>query len=178
MKKILLVVLSIIIITGCSLAPGGPSDAVKDFLSKYKNNDQVVIDELNNYLSGENLDDATIKEYREIYTRQYSNMSYKIKGERIDGDKATVTVEITVYDYYKTNKEAGEYFASNSTEFIDSKGDIDLSKFLKYKINKLLDTTDKVSYTLDLNLNKNDNKWEIEPLTNEQLSKLHGTYEY
>ncbi len=57
-------------------------------------------------------------------------MSYKIKGERIDGDKATVTVEITVYDYYKTNnKEAGEYFSSNSKEFIDSKGDIDLSKF-------------------------------------------------
>lgn len=99
MKKILLIILSIIIITGCSLVPGGPSDAVKDFLSKYKNNDQVVIDELNNYLSGENLDEATIKEYREIYTRQYSNMSYKIKGERIDGDKATVTVEITVYDY-------------------------------------------------------------------------------
>ena len=49
---------------------------------------------------------------------------------------------------------------------------------LKYKINKLLDTTDKVSYTLDLNLNKNNNKWEIEPLTNEQLTKLHGTYEY
>ena len=101
-----------------------------------------------------------------------------LKGERIDGDKATVTVEITVYDYYKTNKEAGEYFSSNSKEFIDSKGDIDLSKFLKYKINKLLDTTDKVSYTLDLNLNKNNNKWEIEPLTNEQLTKLHGTYEY
>lgn len=178
MKKILLIILSIIIITGCSLVPGGPSDVVKDFLSKYKNNDQVVIDELNNYLSGENLDEATIKEYREIYTRQYSNMSYKIKGERIDGDKATVTVEITVYDYYKTNKEAGEYFSSNSQEFIDSKGDIDLSKFLKYKINKLLDTTDKVSYTLDLNLNKNNNKWEIEPLTNEQLTKLHGTYEY
>ena len=32
MKKILLIILSIIIITGCSLVPGGPSDAVKDFL--------------------------------------------------------------------------------------------------------------------------------------------------
>lgn len=178
MKKVLMVVLSIIIITGCSLVSLGPSEAVKNFLNKYKDNDQAVVDELNDYLSNENLDDETIKEYREIYIRQYSNMSYIIKGERIDGDKAAVTVEISVYDYYKANKEAGDYFTSNNQEFLDSKGDIDLSKFLKYKINKLLDTTDKVSYTLDLNLNKVDDKWEIEPLTNEQLTKLHGTYEY
>ena len=178
MKKVLMVVLSIIIITCCSLFSLGPSEAVKNFLNKYKDNDQAVVDELNDYLSNENLDDETIKEYREIYIRQYSNMSYIIKGERIDGDKAAVTVEISVYDYYKANKEAGDYFTSNNQEFLDSKGDIDLSKFLKYKINKLLDTTDKVSYTLDLNLNKVDDKWEIEPLTNEQLTKLHGTYEY
>ena len=53
-----------------------------------------------------------------------------------------------------------------------------VSKYFTYKIRKLLDTTDTVNYTLTLNLKKNDDKWEIEPLTNEELMKLHGTYEY
>lgn len=179
MKKILsILVISIFILTGCTMMSNSPSYAVKNFFNKYKDNDQVVIDELNDYLSEEKLDDKTMKDYREIYLRQYSNLTYKIKDERIDGNKATVDVEITVYDYYKVNKEAGEYFASNQSEFLTTSGDIDLTKYLKYKINKMLDCTEKVSYTLDINLTKIDNKWEIEPLTNEQLTKLHGTYEY
>lgn len=178
MKKILsILLLSFVLLTGCSLN-NGPEKAVKNFFRKYKNNDQVVIDELNEYLSEEKLDEETITKYREIYLRQYSNLAYKIKEERIDGDKATVSVEITVYDYYKTNKESGKYFTENNSLFLTADGDIDLSKYLKYKINKLLDTDDLVNYTLDIELTKIDNKWEIEPLTNEQLTKLHGTYEY
>lgn len=177
MKKILALLL-VIMVTGCSIMASKPEMAVKEFFNKYKNNDQVVVDELNDYLSEENLDEDTIKKYREIYLRQYSNLKYKIKDERINGDEAVVSVEITVYDYYKTNKESGEYFTNNSSEFLTSEGDIDLSKYLKYKINKLLDTSDLISYTLDINLTKVDDSWEIEPLTNEQLTKLHGTYEY
>ncbi len=181
MKKKLNVVLSLFVmlicLTACALN-NGPKDAVSKFLNKYKNNDEVVVNELNDYLKTEDLDEEAQKEYREIYLRQYSNMKYAIKEERIDGDKATVDVQITVYDYYKTNKTSGDYFTANQTDFIDEKGDVDLSKYLKYKLSQLLDTTDTVNYTLTLNLQKNDNKWEIEPLTTEQLTKLHGTYEY
>lgn len=42
----------------------------------------------------------------------------------------------------------------------------------------MLDTTDTVDYTLTINLKKKDSKWEVEPLTHEELTKLHGTYEY
>ena len=55
---------------------------------------------------------------------------------------------------------------------------IDFSKYFEYKIKQLLDTTDTVDYTITLNLKKNNDKWEVEPLTNEELEKLHGTYEY
>ena len=179
MKKLLAVLLLLaVFISGCSLMASGPKDAVTKFLNKYKNNDQSVVNELNDYLKTEELDEETLEDYREIYLRQYSNLKYEIKDEKIDGDKATVDVQITVYDYYKTNVESGNYFTANQADFVDDDGDIDFVKYFKYKVKKMLDTTDTVDYTLTLNLSKNDDKWEIEPLTTEQLTKLHGTYEY
>ena len=62
-------------------------------------------------------------------------------------------------------------------KFIKSNGDIDLDKYFNYKINRLIETKDTITYTLTLKLNKINDSWEIEPLTSEQLSKLHGTYE-
>lgn len=180
MKKKLIgvLILTLVLLTGCSLMKKTPKDAVAKFLNNYKNNDTAVVNELNDYLATEDLDQDTLEDYREIYLRQYSNMKYEIKEEKIDGDKATVEVQITVYDYYKTNLESGNYFTANQADFINDKGDVDFAKYITYKINKLLDTTDTVNYTLTLNLNKVDNDWEIEPLTTEQLTKLHGTYEY
>lgn len=179
MKKIItLLVVSIICLTGCALLNKTPTDVVEKFLNNYKNNDKVVVDELNDYLATEELKEDEMKDYREIYLRQYSNLKYVVKNERIDGDKAEVEVQITVYDYYKTNKASGDYLTTNKDDFVGNDGNIDLSKYLAYKINKLLDTTDTVDYTLTLTLNKVDNKWEIDPLTTEQLTKLHGTYEY
>lgn len=179
MKKILvLLIAACILVTGCTLM-GGPKKATEKFLNKYRNNDTVVVNELNDYLSTQDLDDEELEDYREIYLRQYSNLDYEIKDEEIDGDKAKVKVQIAVFDYYKTNKAAGDYFTANQADFVDPDGDVDFGKYFTYKMKKLLDTTDKVEYTLELNLTKNENgEWEIDPLTAEQLTKLHGTYEY
>lgn len=179
MKKILLVLfISVVCLTGCTFLSNSPKDAVSKFLNNYKNNDKVIVDELNDYLNSQDLDEETLEDYREIYLRQYSNLKYEIKDEKIDGDKAIVDVQITVFDYYKTDKSAGDYFTANQADFINDDGDVDFAKYFAYKINKMLDTTDTVDYTLTLNLTKNDDTWEIEPLTTEELSKLHGTYEY
>lgn len=179
MKKIfVLFFVTLVILSGCKAFEDSPTKVVNRFLNNYKNNDETVVKELNDYLETQELDDETIEDYREIYLRQYSNMDFVIKNEKIDGDKANVEVQITVYDYYKTNIASGDYFTANQADFIDDDGDIDLSKYLAYKIKKMLDTTDTVDYTLTLNLNKINDRWEIEPLTSEQLNKLHGTYEY
>lgn len=182
MKKFLLlliVLIGMIATTGCSLMSKTPSDAVTKYLNKYKNNETVVINELNEFLDqDEELDDETKEEYREIYLRQYSNMKYEIKDETINGDTAEVKVQITVFDYYKTNIASGDYFTANQADFIDEDGDVDLTKYIAYKINKLLDTTDTVDYTLNITLQKVDNEWEVNPLSNDDLNKIHGTYEY
>ena len=49
--------------------------------------------------------------------KQYKDMTYTIKDEVIDGDTATVTTEIEVYDYYKINKDAEDYYNKNPDEF-------------------------------------------------------------
>lgn len=57
--------------------------------------------------------------YSDIMKRQYEDLTYEIKDEVIDGDNATVTVEIEVYDYYKVNQEAQNYYNENPNEFQD-----------------------------------------------------------
>lgn len=179
MKKIFLVIVAVLLLgTGCSMLSNTPSDSVSKFLNKYKNNDTVVVNELNDYLSEEELMEEQKEDYREIYLRQYSNMKYEIKEEEINGDEAEVEVQVTVFDYYKTNALSGDYFTANQADFVNDNGDIDLSKYVAYKINKLLDTTDTVDYTLTIKLQKVDNEWEVQPLSLDDLNKLHGTYEY
>lgn len=182
MKKVILLLVALMIMvsmSGCTLMEKTPSDVVSKFLDKYKNNETVVINELNEFLdTQEDLDEESKEDYREIYLRQYSNMKYEIKDETVDGDNAEVKVQITVFDYYKTNIASGDYFTANQADFIDDDGDIDLSKYVAYKINKLLDTTDTVDYTLNITLQKVDDEWEVNPLSSEDLSKIHGTYEY
>ena len=118
MKKIIVVlVLMVMFMTGCSLASNTPSDRVREFLDRYKNNDTVVINELNEYLDSENYDQDTKDKYREVYLRQYTNLNYDIKDETINGDEAVVEVQVTVFDYYKTNTLSGDYFIANQTEF-------------------------------------------------------------
>ncbi|MCH5167706.1 MAG: hypothetical protein J1F35_07470 [Erysipelotrichales bacterium] len=179
MKKIFaLLIVSLLLVSGCALLGSTPKDEVAKFLNNYKKNSENVTKELDEYLDTQDLEEDTLKDYRELYLKQYSNLKYEIKNEKIDGDTALVEVQITVYDYYKTDKMAGDYFTTNQSDFVDDDGDIDFSKYFEYKIKKLLDTTDTVDYTLTLNLKKENDKWEVEPLTNDELMKLHGTYEY
>ena len=104
-------------------------------------------------------------------------MKYEIKNETIDGDNATVTVQITVYDYYSVEKEANEYLTNNPDEF-KTNGEYDKSLFTDYKLKKFSEVNKTVDYTIEFNLTKIDNKWEVNDLTREQLEKIHGVYEY
>ena len=166
MKKIFAMLLvSVLLLTGCAMLGSSPKDEAAKFLNNYKKNSESVTKELDDYLATQDLDEETLKDYKELYLKQYSNLKYEIKDEKID--------------YYRTDKLAGDYFTANQADFVDDDGDVDFSKYFAYKIGKMLDTTDTVDYTLTLNLKKNeDNMWEVEPLTNEELMKLHGTYEY
>ena len=180
MKKILLCLISIFCLVGCSIGPANtPSKAVEEYLDRYVHNDDLVMNELDEYVIDKNyLKDEYKDTYKEVLKKQYSDLKYEITDEKYDGDIANVTVKITVYDLYKVQKDADEYLANHSDEFKNAEGNYDSNKFMKYKLSKMKDTTETIDYTLNIKTMKTNNKWEVEQLSNEELQKINGVYNY
>ncbi len=179
MKKrfaIIIVALVLFLTTACSLG-NTPTSAVERLLSKYNNQDDEIVVELEDYINASDLNEEQAKKYKEVYLKQFKDLKYEIKEEKIDGDNATVTVQITVYDYYGAERESNDYLTSSPEEF-KTDGDYDKSLFTDFKLNKLENVDKTVDYTIDFNLTKVDDNWEVNELTNEQLEKIHGVYEY
>ena len=120
MKKIFLCfscIMAIVLLSGCSM-DNTPTKKVENFLDNYKNQDETVLAQLKDMVDTDSLMDETQKStYTDIMKKQYKDMTYTIKDEVIDGDTATVTTEIEVYDYYKINKDAEDYYNKNPDEF-------------------------------------------------------------
>jgi len=138
MKKLLVVLCFLFLVTGCDTLMNSPTNEVENFLSKYQKQDSSVINQLDDVIDkDETLNDTQKKDYRNLMKKQYQNLTYKIKEETIDGDNATVEVEIEVYDYYKAMDNADKYLVSNNQDFLDQEGNVDNSKFMDYKITKM-----------------------------------------
>lgn len=177
-KRYLLVsLLLLFIVTGCKMG-NTPTSKVEELLKRYNNNADVVKTELGDYLSSLNLDDENQQGYESVYLRQYSDLNYEIKDEKIDGDTATVTVQIKVYDYYNAEADINNYVSTHQNEFFDDNDIYSSEKALKYRIDELKKVNDKVEYTIDFTLTKVNDVWTVDTLTNEQLEKIHGTYAY
>ena len=175
-KKIILISLFMLcfILTGCSLN-NTPKAKVETLLMKYQKNSDSVMNELDDYLNTLNIKDDAHEEYKKVYTKQYSDLTYNIKDEMIDGDTATVTTQIEVYDYYKIDNDATKYVSDNPDKF-STNNVYDSAKVLEYKIDKLNNAKDRVTYTITFNLTKVDNEWKVDNLSNEDLEKIHGIY--
>lgn len=168
----------LLLTTACSLGLGNtPTSAIERVLSMYNTNDEEIVIELDDYVNDSDLTDEQSKQYKNIYLKQFKDMKYEIKEEKIDGDTATVTAQITVYDYYNAEKEANDYLANNPDE-LKTDDVYDESLFTDYKLKKLKEVNDTVDYTIDFTLTKVDNEWVVNDLTTEQLEKIHGVYAY
>ena len=179
MKKIL-TVLSIIILTGCTTLDisNTPTKKVEEFLNKYQILDEKVLNELDNVIDEKtNLNEENKKEYREIIKKQYKDMQYTIKEEKIDGNEATVTTQIIVKDFTKIINEAENYKRQNIKEFYENETYND-NLYKKYLIEKLKDAKDRVTYTLELKVHKQNKKWTLDPITEEIEDKILGIYKY
>ena len=42
----------------------------------------------------------------------------------------------------------------------------------------MINATDRVEYTIDINLTKKDNEWTVNEFDKTTLEKIHGTYNY
>ena len=180
MKKIVLFILMLALVTGCNNnLMNTPTKQVETMLNNYVTLDKKVLDDLDNTLLTETIMNNDQKDrYKNILKKQYQNLAYEIKNETIDGDKATVEVEIKVYDYYKINMASETYYNDNQNEFMGDDDTMDIVKYNDYKLDELDKAKDKVTYTLNLTLHKEDDKWVLDDLTDVEISKLHGLYAY
>lgn len=177
-RKIVILVAILVTLVGCAInnASTAPKRVVEDLLGKYQSLDSKVLDQLDDVIADENLTDAQKGEYEELMRKQYQNLTYTIKDEAIDGDKAVVTTEIEVYDYGKANKATDDYVADHQSEFLGDDNKFSDALYEDYKLDKLKAVTDRVKYTLDLGLTKSGNDWKLDDLSDAERQKIHGLY--
>lgn len=176
MKK-LIILISIIFLTGCTDIMNTPSSKVEEFLGKYQTMDTSIVKELDDTIEELNASDNYKKEYKSLLLKQYQNLSYKIKDEKIDGTTANVEVEIEVFDYYNTLENVNEDIDKNSDDFKDEKDKSRKEKIEEYKIKKLKATTNKTKYTIIFTLTKKDGKWSLDKVSDDDIKKIHGLSE-
>ena len=103
MKKILLIVLALICLSGCSCNNNNTArGAVEAFLDEYRNLSASVVGDMDDVVdSEENLNDEQKDKYRDILRKQYTDLTYEIIGEDYNDDTALVETKITVYNLGK-----------------------------------------------------------------------------
>lgn len=177
MKKILVFLVCLLCVVGCSCSNDKAKDAVEKYLNDYKGLNDSVMSGIDDLVAKENLEDEHKETYKEILKKQYRDLEYTIENESYDGDTAKVTVKITIYDLYKGNKNAGNYLNEHRDEFLTD-GVYDAAKYIKHKLEELKNLKDRISYTLVFKVNKTDGKWVVEQPDDEMLEKIHGIYDY
>lgn len=165
MKKVLSLFV-LLFLFGCALN-NSPTSKVEELLNKYQMLDEDIRNEINTITDKENLTDNQKERYKKIIESQYKNLSYEIKDEKIDGDKATVTVQIKVKDYKKVIKELDEEYKGS---------EYTLEEYNDSKLDKLEGAKDTVIYTLELNVYKSGDEWKVDSLSNIDKKKLQGMY--
>lgn len=174
--KIIISSLLVILLTGC-IGLMGPSEKVDAMLSKYVNLDKTILEELEKNLDEQDLNNEEKTRYENIIKKEYVTMKYEIKDEKIEGDFASVIVDIEVLDLYKAISEAEDDLYENPSKFYTD-GVYDSHKFIDYKLSKMEKLEYSTKYTITIILSRHDDIWYIEELSEETLSKIHGIYNY
>ena len=203
MKRFGTIVLSIgfllLLVAGCTNTMETPTTKVEEYLGKYQKLDNDVSTQLDQVLvDDDTMSDEQKEKYRALMEKQYQNLSYKIENEEINGDSATVDVEVEVLDYATTIADAKEYYQEHKDEIEkeneeeqsdndnnvvedaveDTEETIEKSvAFIDYKLKELESVSDTTTYTITFHLTKEDGKWQIQNLSDLDLEKIHGLYE-
>lgn len=166
------------LLVGCNNVMNTPTKEVEKFLGKYQTMDDKVLTQLDGVLKSDTtMTEDQKKDYKELMKKQYQNLAYKIKDEMTDGDHAEIVTEIEVYNFAKAITEADDYLKKNNDEFVMKDGTTDEVKFMDYKIKKIKDMKDKVTYTITFTLTKKDDVWTLDDVTDIDRQKIHGIYE-
>lgn len=197
-KVIVCIGFLLIFLAGCSTSMNTPTSKVEEFLGKYQKMDDDVSVQLDEVLSKDDTMTAEQKDkYRSILEKQYQNLSYKIENEEINGEEATVDVEIEVLDYATIIRDAKKYYEEHKEE-IESSNEKEQSDndnlledavegseeaiensaaYIDYKLKELQNVSDTTTYNITFYLIKKNGEWQLQNITDLDLQKIHGLYE-
>ena len=179
MKKLLFLVVTSMLLLGCNNLSNTPTKKAEEFLKKYQALDNSLLTDLNKVVDEDSsLNESQKNTYKDIMKKHYQSLSYEVKDETVDGNKAVVTVEISVTDFKKVLDEANNYMNNNPEQFEDENGDYSVSRFNDYKLEQLKEAKDKVRYTLELKLTKVNYVWTLDTLSQDIYDKINGVYNY
>lgn len=146
-------------LVGCDLA-NTPTSQVEEYLSSYQRLDKKISLDESILIQEKDLDEELKKEYQKLLKKQYRNLSYAIKDEEINGEKATVVAEVTVLDYGREMRK------------LEEEKDLDYTKKLLESLKKV---KKKVTYTIKFKVEQDENgKWKVKSLDRESQEKLVG----
>ena len=170
MKKVLFfMIISLSFLSGCSLMMNTPTKKVEELLAKYQSVDDDVKTDINSTVNSQTLTATQQTNYYNIIEKQFKNLTYTVKDEKVDGDTAKVEVEIEVVDYKKVLDALDQEYA-NRTDWTDI-------QYTDEKINRLNDANEKVKYTLEINVTKDESgSWTEPSLTDTDRKKILGMY--
>ncbi len=180
LKNLLLIFMLPLFLVGCNTNLNNtPTKQAEIFLGKYQTLHSDVLSDLDKVIAEEiNFTKDQRDKYRSIMKMHYQELEYDVKDERVDGDKATVIVEIEVDDYSKVLDNSAKKLLDSPDEFNDDSGVYDHNKFVEYQLDQMKNTKDKVKYTLELTFTLKDKKWVINKLSKTEMDKLNGVYKY
>lgn len=168
MKKILSLFIFLLLLVGCSLS-NSPTSKVEDLLTKYQMLDKDIKSGIEEVVIEETLTSNQKERYRKIIEKQYKNLTYQVKEEKIDGDTSTITTEIEVIDYKKAINEAISKY--------QGKTDYTIEEYNNTKLDALEKAKEKVKYTIEFEVKKDNNdNWKLSSLSNETIKKIQGMY--
>ena len=176
MKKLTFIILSFMMLLGCSMN-NSATKKTEEYLTKYQALSDEVLEDLEFNSEKESIGSNNVLTYQDVFKKQYQNLQYVIQNEQIEGDEAIVTVKITVYDFYKVKKEAEEFYKNNPEE-VEENGIYKEESFIKYQLDKMMNTTYRVDYTIDFYLEKINDEWKVKELSDISKEKIHGLYNY
>ncbi len=174
--KIIFIVTILFTMTGC-LSNMSPSEKAEELMDRYIKNDDSIIEELDEYMEQQNLNEEEKTRYKNIIMDEYATIQYQIKDEEINGDDATVTIDIEVKNLYKASILASTYFQEHKEEFYQDNL-YDESKFIDYKLSLMENMTETINYVIYIELKEIDGIWTILEMDNNTLEKIHGIYNY
>ena len=180
MKKklfLLIILFSVVILSGCGKNMTA-KEAVSDYLEMYITLDNKVVSQLDEYVNKEDLTDEQKNTYKTILKKQYTTMNYNVIGETYNGDTAYVRTKINVMDLYKVQRDSDLYLEEHKDEFTDDNGEYDNTKYIAYKLKQMKEATETTEYEIEFKVVKTNNNWEVSQLSNDDLEKIHGIYNY